>query len=443
MDIRAAQPAQVGQDESTELLEELARSYEEIHLLHGLAGALEDDIEHRHIFSRIVTCLKELIPVEKAAVWVLHAQSNEYSCVLEWEEGQASAKLECLPSPEGIEAELCAMGVRVIRRAQTFRGPLESFLIRISEAIGLPTVVAPLVSKSKLVGLLVVKLASTAETLDSSRLRLVEAAARQTRVSMQLDFLIRELRESERLKKEVEIARQIQRGLLPEIIPKSKAFEVFASCITAARVGGDYYDLFCGKPGQLSLLIADVAGHNIASALIAMSFRTTFRFYLAQDLDHGRLFESLNEALVAELSKSGTFLSAFYGTYDELTRLFRYVNAGHNPPVLWKEAEKRFERLEHADLLIGILPGQTFSAAEVRIDPGDVLILYTDGIVEAENQNGELFGLERLEAAVRKNVTRRPREMYHYILKEMYLFQDEQFNKDDVTLIVLRATNIS
>jgi serine phosphatase RsbU (regulator of sigma subunit) len=90
-------------------------------------------------------------------------------------------------------------------------------------------------------------------------------------------------------------------------------------------------------------------------------------------------------------------------------------------------------------LLLGILPGQTYSAHDVQLEPGDVVVLYTDGIVEAENQRGELFGLERLKSAVRKHLPRSTREMYHYILKEMYLFQDERFNKDDVTLVILRV----
>ncbi len=426
------------QDPSTEILDELARAYEEIHLLHGLAGAIEDELEHRMVFAKIIGCLKELLPVEAAEIWTFNQQEGEYHCALQWDGAHVTSRLDVVAHSPLLEAQIHGMGVRVLRGQHSVRDSIDTFLLEILSGMGFPAVVAPLCSKAKLLGILVVKIPASLETLSSSRLRLVEAAARQTCVSMQVDFLVRELRANERLKKEVEIARQIQHGLLPEKIPQRPHFDLYAGCVTAARVGGDYYD-FIERKDRLGLLIADVAGHSIASALIAMSFRTTFRFYLARDPDQGDLFRWVNDALNEELSKSGTFLSAFYGIFDETTRVFRYVNAGHNPPILWRKSEQRFLRLEESGLLIGILPDQEYVAAEVYLAPGDVLLLYTDGIVEAENQGGDFFGIERLEEAVRKNLSRSSREMYHYLLKEMYIFQDEQFSKDDVTLLILKV----
>lgn len=427
------------QAEATEILDELARAYEEIHLLHGLAASLEDGIEHKQTFSRIVESLKELLPVLKAELWVPSAQPTEYRCTLCWEAGTVSNKLLLVETQAGIDEQLRSAGVKVLRGRAEPESPLDRFLAEITFSSGRPAVVAPLFSRSKLLGLLVLKLPETHESLDSSRLRLVEAAARQTSISMQIDFLVRELRANERLKKEIEIARQIQHGLLPEKIPQHADYDLFGGCVTAARVGGDYYDLYHNPGAELGLLIADVAGHSIGSALIAMSFRTTFRLYLDTMGSPGTLFERINDSLHQELSKSGSFLSTFFGTFNPGTRSFQYVNAGHNPPVLWVAREQRFLRLEEAGLLMGILPGQTYEHATLGLGSGDVLVLYTDGIVEAENQRGEFFGLERLEDAIRKNLQRSAREMYHYLLKQMYMFQDEQFNKDDVTLIILKV----
>lgn len=431
---------EVIEDPGAEILDELARAYEEIHLLHGLAGSMEDELEHRMVFAKIIACLKELLPVESAEIWVPNPQAGEYRCALQWDGAQVTSRVETVEYSPILEKQLQKMSVRVLRGNQPARDAVDTFLQEIVNVAGFPSVVAPLCSKAKLVGLLAVKIPASLENLSSSRLRLVEAAARQTCVSLQIDFLIRELRANERLKKEIEIARQIQHGLLPEKIPQNPLYDLHAGCVTAARVGGDYYD-FIEREERLGLLIADVAGHSIASALIAMSFRTTFRFYLARNPDHAELFRWVNDALNEELSKSGTFLSAFYGTFNPTTRLFRYVNAGHNPPIVWSASTQQFLHLEESGLLIGILPGQEYHAAEVQLAPGDVLLMYTDGIVEAENQGGEFFGLERLEAAVRKNLPKSAREMYHYLLKEMYLFQDEQFNKDDVTLLVLKVLN--
>jgi serine phosphatase RsbU (regulator of sigma subunit) len=428
-------------NESDAMLDELARAYEELDLLHGLAGVLEDEIDHRLIFQKIIGCLRELVPVETAEVWVPNREAGEYRCFLHYERGGMSSRLETTPFDPGLQQPILNMGVRVLREKQKHEcaGPLDLFLVRICEGIGFPSIAVPLLSKSKLVGLFLLGIPSQAESLDASALRLVAAAARQTSLSIHLSLLIDELRANEGLKREIEIARQIQHDLLPQSIPQSTRYDVFAGCVTAARVGGDYYDFFTESPSKLGLLIADVAGHSVASALIAMSFRTSFRHFLAQGLELGELFAKVNDALHKELNKSGNFLSAFFGILDEEKRTFSYVNAGHNPPLLWSHASGTFRELGESGLLLGVLPEQSYSAAEVPLEPGDVLLGYTDGIVEAENQHGELFGLKRLEAAIRKHLSRGAREMYHYLLKEMYLFQDEHFNKDDVTLAVLKA----
>ncbi len=427
------------EDAGAALLDELARAYEELHLLHGLAGALEDEIDHRMIFLKIIDCLKELLPVEKAEVWVPNREAGDYRCFIHYEDGQIRANAETAAFDPSLQQPLLNMGVRVLRDKHQASGPLDLFLLRVCEGMGVPSIAAPLLSKSKLVGLFLVRIPSTLQNVDSSRLRLVAAAARQTSLSIHLYLLIEELRSNEGLKREIEIARQIQHDLLPQSIPHSSRFDLFAGCITAARVGGDYYDFFQQGEGKVGILIADVAGHSVASALIAMSFRTSFRFFLDQGPELGPLFGKVNEALHNELKKSGNFLSAFYGTFDEQTRMFRYVNAGHNPPLLWNGRSGNFRELDEAGLLIGILPGQSYQAAEVQLEAGDTLLCYTDGIVEAENQRGEFFGQRRLEEAVRKNQSRGAREMYHYLLKEMYVFQDEHFNKDDVTLVVLKV----
>jgi len=115
------------------------------------------------------------------------------------------------------------------------------------------------------------------------------------------------------------------------------------------------------------------------------------------------------------------------------------VNAGHPHPLLLESKTGSFRCLEESSLLVGVIPSIEYPVGEVELEKGDILVLYTDGIVEAENQKGELFGKSRLEEAVRRNVRKSAREIYHHLLKEMYLFQDERFNKDDVTLMILKV----
>jgi len=423
--------------EKKDLLDALARAYEEMHLLQGLAAVLADEKDHRMIFLKTVECLKELVPVEDAEVWIPSQEDEGFERILQCADGNVSSRPAEMPADSTVREEIVGMGVRVLREKHQEGVALDHFLAGIAEALGFPTVAVPLLSKSKLIGLLLVRIPATLQGLDSSQLGHVVAIGRQTSLSIHLHLLVEELRANERLQREIEIAREIQNSLLPQTTPKSPCYDLHAGCITAARVGGDYYDFFQDEVGRLGVLIADVAGHSVASALIAMSFRTSFRLFLEQKLELCTLFEKTNTALYKELCQSGSFLSAFYGILDETSRTFRYVNGGHNPPLHWSSKAGVFNELDEAGILIGVLPDEKYSAGEVAVGAGDVLLFYTDGIVEAENQHGEFFGMERLQQAVSKNATKSSRQVYHSVLKEMYLFQDEEVNKDDVTLIIL------
>jgi serine phosphatase RsbU (regulator of sigma subunit) len=431
-----------GDAQGSAVLEELALAYEEIHFLHALSGALEDEVDRRTCLARVVECLRAFQAIDAVQVWVPSPDSEEHVCEFHWDVRGSTARPEAVPCDDGTRTLLAGLRVHVCRElpynsAQPER--VETFLAEILQRSGLPAVVAPLLSKSRMLGLFVARVPPTSRAFSASRLRAFGAAARQVGLALHLHFVLREVEATQGLQREIEIARQIQHGLLPQKVPQSPRFELFGGCVTAAQVGGDFYDFFEPEPDSLGILVADVAGHSVASALIAMSFRSTFRLFLSHGERHERLFELSNEALFAEVSKTDNFLSAFYATFHAPTGSFRYVNAGHNPGLVWSARRSAFLTLDEAGLLLGILPGQTYSAHDVQLEPGDVVVLYTDGIVEAENQRGELFGLERLKSAVRKHLPRSTREMYHYILKEMYLFQDERFNKDDVTLVILRV----
>lgn len=427
--------------ETLAVVEELAHAYEELHLLHGLAGVLEDEIDHRIIFMKILTCLKELLPIEKAEIWTPRREAREFRSFLFYDGNGIVKNPDGISSVTGVEERLQSLGARVLREGQKGADAVDFFLLQAASRLGLPAIAVPLLRRGKVLGLLVLRIPSTLQNVDSSRLRLVAAAARQMSVNLQLHSLIEELRANEGLRKEIEIARQIQHDLLPQSTPQSDKYDLHAGCVTAARVGGDYYDFFSTPGKDLGLLIADVAGHSVASALIAMSFRSSFRHFLKESLEPSRLFDKVNVTLHGEFKGSGNFLSALYTTLDEKTLHLRYVNAGHPHPLLLESKTGSFRHLDQSNLLIGILPGIEYPVGEVDLEKGDVLVLYTDGIVEAENQYGDFFGKKRLEEAIRMNSRRSASEIFHCLLKEMYVFQDEHFNKDDVTLVILKVKN--
>ena len=429
--------------EKMALMENLSQSYEELHLIQSLASAFEEEIDHRMTFVRILNCVRHVLPSTAAEVWSLDQGDRLYRCLLHHDGTNVHKSVDSFPAEESLEGTLREFGAKVLRDNSTYDdGPLGKFFARLLKQLDLPVVILPLKIKSRILGVLVLKIPAGSRSIDSARLRTLETAARQTSLVLRVHMLIHELRANEGLRREIDIARQIQRSLLPPEIPTSSTFDLYAGCVTAARVGGDYYDFFESSVDKIGLLVADVSGHSVASGLVAMSFRSAFRFFLEeQDLPLHELFKSVNRSLHDELSSTGHFLSAIYATYHKRDRTFRYVNAGHHPPLIYNTHSGKFREFEDdAGLLIGVLPDWEYQTSELQLEPGDLLLLYTDGITEAENQDGEAYELDRLKHSVRRHVHRSTKEMYHYLLREVYIFQDEQYNQDDITLLLMKVS---
>jgi serine phosphatase RsbU (regulator of sigma subunit) len=426
--------------EKAGLMDNLSNSYEELHLLESLAGAFEDEIDHRMTFLKMLDSVRRLLPFRAAEIWTLHAGDKQLRCLLHHDGTTIQKSVESLDVDPAVEKPLCSMGARVFREIPPRSDdPIDTLVHEVLGFVGSPAVLVPLMTRSRLLGLLVLQLPEDFGRIDSAKLRMFSAAGRQASLVMQVHLLVDELRSNEGLRREMEIARQIQTGLLPQEVPTDSMFDLFAGCVTAAHVGGDYYDFFELSPDEIGLLVADVSGHSVASGLVAMSFRSSFRHFLhEQKLPHDELFTRVNRCLEKELSQTGHFLSAVYGTFHKRERRFRYVNAGHPPPLIYNVPTDTFRTENEVGLLIGVLPEWEYHAGETILDKGDLLLLYTDGILEAENQLGEMFGIDRLEAAIRKHHKKGVKEMYHYLLRELYVFQDEQFNQDDVTLLLLK-----
>jgi serine phosphatase RsbU (regulator of sigma subunit) len=417
----------------------LAGERQELRLLQKMSGALEEEIDHLSAFQHLLQSLAETLPFSHAEIWVHHPADGEFRALVFEKDHAPRLRREAIPSDAGLEGALRAPGPRLLRVAPAPSGP-DGLLGTMLESLGTPAVIVPLWMRSKLLGVLLLRVASGVEVLDGSTLRVLAAAGRQTSLVLQVHVLIEELRKSEGFRREMEIARRIQQSLLPQEIPENASYDLFGGCVAAAQVGGDFYDFVTSASGELGMVVADVSGHSIASGLVAMSFRGSFKHFLKENhLEPGELFTGVNRALHAELSRADHFLSAVYGTFNPRTRRFLYVNAGHQPPLILDSRTRSFRTLDETGLLLGVLPEWKYEAAQTVLQPGETLLLYTDGIVEAENQHGEQFGLERLKEAMEKHAQKSAKEMYHYLLKEQYLFQDEEFNRDDVTLVILKV----
>lgn len=249
------------------------------------------------------------------------------------------------------------------------------------------------------------------------------------------------------LEQQMELARQVQRDLLPTSCPECQEFEFSAKCIPAWHVGGDYYDLFRTSEGQLTLTLGDVSGKGLPAALVMGlvngSIRTSTQSWTGPNL--GVLAEELNRLLLLRTSQE-RFLTLFWAICKpESNRLF-YVNAGHLPPFLLRHSdqEKRsVEKLETGGPVLGILPGVRYSQGEVDFEPGDLLILFSDGLVEATNQSGEEFGEERLLQVLEESKGESVDSMRERILEAVKEFSAGKNYQDDLTLLLVKRKHPS
>ncbi len=273
-----------------------------------------------------------------------------------------------------------------------------------------------------------------------------------------------EMRRKERMERELEIAYEMQQSFLPQTLPEVPDVEIAATMHPAREVGGDFYDVIPLSGGRVGVLVADVSDKGVPAALYMALARTLLRAhslsarpqYLSDALESAqvrRLMRSgslgalaalgavrqTNDYLTEHHSESCMFVTLFYAVYDPQSHLLTYVNAGHNPPLLRNSLTGEQDWLQPTDMIVGVMPGRPYEAQERQLSPGDVLVLYTDGVTEAFNPEHEMFKPERLVEVVRAHATASAQEVVEAIEAGVTAFAGQAPQSDDLTLLVMRC----
>ena len=244
----------------------------------------------------------------------------------------------------------------------------------------------------------------------------------------------------EEVDRELKAVADIQRSLLPSDLPEIPRLKLAANYQTARRAGGDYYDFFPLPADRWGVLIADVSGHGTPAAVMMAVMHSIAHSYPGPPNPPSQLLAYLNEKLATHyVGDNGTFVTAFYGIFDPNTRQLAYSSAGHNPPRVRGCGRHALAQLDRAQQLpLGVAPGIEFVDSIHQLSPGDQLIFYTDGIVEASNLEGQLFGTERLDALL-GSCNDEPTEVVAAVLRELEAHTAGQPASDDRTLVVARV----
>src|SRR5450755_725470 len=245
------------------------------------------------------------------------------------------------------------------------------------------------------------------------------------------------------MKRDLQIAREIQTWLLPGAPPQIPGLAVAYATRPANTVAGDYYDVF-PRPGRTNdenrvvLAVADVAGKSIPAAMLMATFQASLKTLSTAQVALPELASNMNRYACSNSQGGLRFTTAFLAEYDPIRRTLDYINAGHNNPIL-RRASGPIERLDVGGLPFGILPDTKFDSATITLAPGDWLIIFTDGVVEAENAQQSEYGEARLLAAIDAGKSVEPSEMLHRIMAEVDRFVGTTPQHDDVTCMLLKA----
>ncbi len=316
-----------------------------------------------------------------------------------------------------------------------------------------PEMLVPILGRDgRLVGLIVLGPRLSEEPYSREDKQLLASVASQAGIaleSIRMGEKIAEGIEAERRSaQEMEFARQVQARLFPQKLPSMRTLEYTADCIPARKVGGDYYDFLELRPGRLALVLADIAGKGVSGALLMANLQANLRSQYAMAVDElPRLLASVNR-LFYESTDDASYATLFFADYDDVSRKLRYANCGHLPALLLRangssqhHASKapKVEWLRSTTTVMGLFESWSCEIAEVQLAPGDTLMLYTDGITEATNSEGEEFGESRLLDALERHSDLPLGSLFQSVVGAVQQFGSGCEQQDDITLVIARS----
>ncbi len=261
-----------------------------------------------------------------------------------------------------------------------------------------------------------------------------------------VERLLRESLEKTRLEGELEIAREVQNRLFPQAAPDVAGLQLYGLCKPARTVSGDYYDFLRLDGGRVALVVGDISGKGISAALLMATLQSALhaQFYdghngSAAAASVAEVVSRLNRQLYASTPRE-KYVTLFYGVYDSATRKLAYTNAGHLPPVLFRQ--DRIQRLEGGGTVVGLFPAARYEQTEIVIEPGDMLLAFTDGMTEPENSYGQEFGEERLLDVAQRARSSPPEVMMNEIYRAVSDWTGSPELQDDMTLVVAQAQSL-
>lgn len=298
----------------------------------------------------------------------------------------------------------------------------------------------PLRAKDRMIGLLYVDSKASSKEFRDRDLTLFKALASQVSVAIDNARLLQHYFEKKRMQEELAVAQKIQQSLLPRSGLQAPGLDVAGLSVACEETSGDYFDYIRRPGGRLALVVGDVSGHGIGAALLMSTARALLRAFAATEAPAAEVVTRLNRFLSEDV-ETGRFMTLFYCEVNLRERSLVYVRAGHNEPVVYRRAKDSFEELADGGIALAMMDDFEFEpSGPVVLEKGDILFMYTDGIVEAMSPAREPFGLRRIEEILRASRDLPSKEIVDRVRAAVRAHTGTDTREDDLTLVVARIT---
>jgi serine phosphatase RsbU (regulator of sigma subunit) len=401
------------------------RDREAVKAIEAFTATLREEIDLDQLRERFLTVIQQTMQPYSVSLWT--RASNE-------QQEQSGSKEEIMVADDDplIAYVLSHPATLEIDRLHLDSPVLQDIKLRAAEMI------LPLASQGELLGLLILGPHLKGEAYTREERTLLATLAPQVAPALRVAQLVQEqkaqVREHERIEQELRTAQDIQQTFLPKDVPSLPGWQLVPYYQPAREVGGDFYDFLSFEDGRLGLVIGDVAGKGIPAALVMTATGTMLRTAAQERSSPGEVFARVNNLLYAE-TPSGMFATCFYAVLDPKSGRLHYVNAGHEPP--YRRHAGSATELWATGMPLGMMPGSSYEEHEVTLAPGDSILFYSDGLVEAHNSSGEMFDTPRLKALLEEHAD--GASLINVLLGELKSFTGERWEQeDDVTLLTLQ-----
>ncbi len=295
---------------------------------------------------------------------------------------------------------------------------------------------APIVSNDRVIGVFALE-SDSLDAYSEDDLSILQLLTSQVAIIIEKVRLHEEVVEKKRIQAQLEIARQVQLELLPEHDPEIENFDISAYIFPAEEVSGDYYDWVSVFDDQIGIVVADAVGKGIPAALLMSFLRASLRSAVQIGYAPHIAFSKVS-SLLRDSIKDNQFITGIYGLLDSTNKTFVFSNAGHNPPLLIKpDGEYRF--VEYGDVPLGMFADAHYHQHFIRFEPGQVLVIYTDGITEAANPSGDEYGQDRFAKRILDGIHLPAKKLIDHVRKGVADFTERKFLDDDGTLFIVKA----